>query len=1259
MRTLQLILGAFCAFTGVTMLVVPHQYSSPTYSALQPALPAWGILLLLGGLILLGVVGFSGRRHLVVAAQFFVGAILLLLGAGLSMTASWTGTFNYTILGLGAILAPMVAPRWRQPDGRGYGDPFARLMGVATLGTGLILLLVPTPFNPPLLDSIRPFLPLHIPLFIGGGVALLLVHARPAVPLPWYWAAHLLAGSALILFALHLVPYPTWTGIALYGGTGIAVALLPWLSSRLQGMELNSLRIQTALLLALAAAVPLMLQTSFVTQDEEELATAQVTELKERVANVVANDVANYMALHMAAVEALANQPGLLALPLETQQQQLASFQNAFPHAVAFSTYDAAGNPIARSDGRSGQPIAESALFRDISVTGRPSLELRTSTVTGQPVAALGVPVFEGGTLAGVATASIQLTRLEEVIEEARISEDESIFVVDAQGRLIAARSVIPLTAFTDLSAREPVAALLATQRPSGAFEHGTPGQSRIAGYAQVPELGWTIILERPAAAVLAALRRSREETFGLLLLLTGLALAAGALAASRLTAPLQAVATALDRFATGEESAPLPTSSLPEVHQVTSAFQTLRGRLEHRTVERDRAEQEREEQREWLEVTLASIGDAVIATDVEGRITFMNPIAEQLTGWSKEEALGLPCAGVFHILDATTRKAVESPVDYVLRTGQNFALSDETLLCRRDGKELPIDDSGAPIQGPGEAKRGVVLVFRDVTERQRAAAELRRSEAQLRLITDAIPALVSYVDNTGHYRFNNRAYEQWFGVEVESVANRSLREVLGEEGYRLIEPYVARAQRGQEATYEARVPFKMGDIRHVRASYIPDRGENGEVRGFVALVSDVSEQKRIEEQLREQRETIETVHQIGQLLSAELEIDRLVQSVTDAATSLVGAQFGAFFYNRASHEEGRGRYWLYSLSGVPRSAFENFPMPRNTHVFGPTFRGERVVRYDDVRATSEYGKNPPFNGMPEGHLPVTSYLAVPVISRGGEVLGGLFFGHEVPGVFTEQHERLMEGLAAQTAIAMDNARLFEEAQEAIRLREQFLAVASHELKTPVTTIKGYTDLLLRRAMRSHSVEDRNLRVFETINHEAVRLNNLIDLLLDLSRVQSGRLQLERQALDLASLIHRLVETMQPTLKNHTLDFAGTDDVILVDGDPLRLEQVFRNLLSNAIKYSPDGGTVRLQLTREEGRARVSISDDGIGIPESDLPHLFNQFYRSAHTDKQGISGLGLGLFIVRHLVEAHDGQIHVTSQVGEGSSFTVELPML
>ncbi|HYG26147.1 MAG TPA: HWE histidine kinase domain-containing protein, partial [Caulobacteraceae bacterium] len=221
------------------------------------------------------------------------------------------------------------------------------------------------------------------------------------------------------------------------------------------------------------------------------------------------------------------------------------------------------------------------------------------------------------------------------------------------------------------------------------------------------------------------------------------------------------------------------------------------------------------------------------------------------------------------------------------------------------------------------------------------------------------------------------------------------------------------------------------------------------------------------EAQLREETHALETLNETGSGIAAELDLDRLVQRVTDAGVRLTGAQFGAFFYN-VINDAGES-FLLYALSGAPREAFESFGHPRNTPVFGPTFRGEGIVRSDDITRDPRYGTMEPHHGMPPGHLPVRSYLAVPVRSRSGEIIGGLFFGHEKVGVFNARDEWLMEGIAAQAAIGIDNARLFQAAGREIAERKraeehQHLLIneLNHRVKNTLASVQSIAAQTLR-----------------------------------------------------------------------------------------------------------------------------------------------------------------------------------------------------
>ncbi|MEJ1962426.1 MAG: ATP-binding protein [Gammaproteobacteria bacterium] len=429
-------------------------------------------------------------------------------------------------------------------------------------------------------------------------------------------------------------------------------------------------------------------------------------------------------------------------------------------------------------------------------------------------------------------------------------------------------------------------------------------------------------------------------------------------------------------------------------------------------------------------------------------------------------------------------------------------------------------------------------------------------------------------------------------------------------------------------------------------------------------------------ERLRDEARLLETLNRVGQAVAAELDLERVVQIVTDAGTELTGAAFGSFFYNRLD-EKGEA-YWLYTISGMPREDFAKFPMPRNTAVFAPTFRGEGVVRSDDILHDPRYGKNEPYSGMPEGHLPVRSYLAVPVVSRSGEVLGGLFFGHPRPGIFSERSERLVAGIASQAAIAIDNARLFHAAQQEIaerrraeamlreseealraadRRKDEFLATLAHELRNPLAPIRNAVEIL--RLTENDPAASASAR--QLLDRQLKQLVRLIDDLLDVSRITQGRLELRREKLDLSIALRMAMETSRPLIESrrHTLHVTAPPDAYFVDADATRLAQVFANLLNNSAKYSPVGSSITVQVSREGAQAVTTITDNGVGIPRAMLARVFEMFERVDREPGVAQDGLGIGLTLVRRLVELHGGTVTVQSEgLNRGSIFVVRLPL-
>ena len=323
-------------------------------------------------------------------------------------------------------------------------------------------------------------------------------------------------------------------------------------------------------------------------------------------------------------------------------------------------------------------------------------------------------------------------------------------------------------------------------------------------------------------------------------------------------------------------------------------------------------------------------------------------------------------------------------------------------------------------------------------------------------LIDDSEDAIISK-DLNSRITSWNRSAERMFGYTEAEMVGQLIHILIPEDRKKEEEIIISSLKEGKRVEHFETIRLtKSGKELHISLTISPIRDENGVVIGASKIARDITRQKQSEEHLR-------LIHEAGKAISAQLDIDVILQVVTDSTTRLSTAAFGAFFYNKI---DAKGEtYMLYALSGAPREAFEKFGMPRNTAIFDTTFSGTGILRSDDITKDPRYGNNSPHHGMPKGHLPVVSYLAVPVISQTGVVIGGLFFGHPKPGRFSEEHETLVNAIAMQAAIALDNAKLYQEINALNSKKDQFLSFASHELKTPLTTIKGYLQVAAQTKM--------------------------------------------------------------------------------------------------------------------------------------------------------------------------------------------------
>jgi signal transduction histidine kinase len=292
------------------------------------------------------------------------------------------------------------------------------------------------------------------------------------------------------------------------------------------------------------------------------------------------------------------------------------------------------------------------------------------------------------------------------------------------------------------------------------------------------------------------------------------------------------------------------------------------------------------------------------------------------------------------------------------------------------------------------------------------------------------------------------------------------------------------------------------------------------------------------------------------------------------------------------------------------------------------------------------------------------SYMIVPLWAR-DLLIGALYFAMAGSNRHYSANDLpLAEELSYRISLALENAALYQaerqarlEAEKAVQVRETFLSIASHELKTPLTSLLMQAQLLQRRAQRNNLLADRDQRALEVISDQARRLDSMINTLLDISRIERGQLIINRAPLAIDQLIQKVVSELQSLSETHTLVYERPPEAVMINADELRIEQVLQNVLQNAIKYSPDGGTIVVVLEQREDDVVISASDQGIGIPAADLPNLFTRFYRATNANPQRISGIGIGLYIVHEIVTHHGGTIHIQSEEGVGSTVVIQLP--
>ncbi|MCG6154605.1 PAS domain S-box protein [Rubinisphaera margarita] len=624
--------------------------------------------------------------------------------------------------------------------------------------------------------------------------------------------------------------------------------------------------------------------------------------------------------------------------------------------------------------------------------------------------------------------------------------------------------------------------------------------------------------------------------------------------------------------------------------------------------------------QRELYLTTLASIGDAVISTNAEGDVVFLNTVAESLTGWTTADASGRPLTEVFRIINETTRATVENPALRAIREGVIVGLANHTLLITRDGQEVAIDDSAAPIRDDAGEVIGSVLVFRDISSHKFSVRRLEASEARMRsMLNSALDGIIS-IDHRGNVIEFNKSAEKMFGYTRD--------EVLGNEMANFIVPPSLRGR--HRDGLERYLKTGVGPVLDQRLELTAVRRDGEEFPVeisitrietvgpplFTGYVRDITQTKFAEQQRQE----------------SERRFRMLVEQIQDYAIFMMDP-------------EGRATSWnvgVRRLLGYEEDEFIGL------RVFKAAFTPEDLetgIDEAELRqaATEGRGGDDRWKLRKDGSRFWASGITTALHDEDGNLLGFM---------------KVMRDQTDRKRLEDELRKIAADLSEADRRKTEFLATLGHELRNPLAPIRTGLEVMKLARDEPETIEEVRL----TMERQTHQMMRLIDDLLDVSRITRGKLELRRSMVLVGDVVGSAVEAARPFVNDaqHELTVELPEEPIEMYGDPHRLAQVFSNLLNNAAKYTPVGGHIWLTVRRLDDDVVISVRDNGLGIPAEMQESIFEMFTQIDRPHEFGHTGLGIGLTLVKRLIALHGGTIEVKSDGPDhGSEFTVRLPVM
>ena len=648
------------------------------------------------------------------------------------------------------------------------------------------------------------------------------------------------------------------------------------------------------------------------------------------------------------------------------------------------------------------------------------------------------------------------------------------------------------------------------------------------------------------------------------------------------------------------------------------------------------------------LSTTLRSIGDAVIATDAAGLVTFLNEVAELLTGWTTAEAQGVPLDQVFHIIDETTREALESPVAKVIRGSRTVGLTGHTLLVRRDGTALSIDDSAAPIRDLKGELAGVVLIFRDITRK-------RREEERAAFLSDLASQLIeSSLDYDARLaRVAQLAVPRladWAAIDMLAGDGTIRRLAIAHSDPRKVEHIQALEQR------YPRDPSATHGVPQVIRSGVSEIVREITDEKLVASVADPEQLQLVREiGLRSYMCVPLTVHgrTLGAITFATAETNRLFEPDDLAFAQEIGRRAATPIDNARLFAEAQE---ALARAGAAEARFRSLAGAIPQIVWAIDGDGEHEYlspkwnEYTGQAADMPLAERWRHALHPEDYDECFRRWAIAAESRSPwqveyriRRVDGVYRWHLGRSVPVFEDGRIVKWYGTATDI--------NEQKRAIRTRDDILATVSHDLRNPLGNILLSAELLEEEGL------EKDPGLIDTIKRSANRMSMLIRDLLDIAAIDGGELSIHRRPVQIGPLVAEAAAQQQQLAKQKHLTVrfvpAEPDVVILCDQD--RILQVFGNLIGNALKFTSAGGTITVSHRLQEDEVALTVSDTGPGILADQLPHVFDRFWRNQDSVN---AGSGLGLAICRGIIDQHGGRIWAESGEGQGATFVFTLPL-